>query len=269
MEMIQKKPRVLLTNDDGVSSRGIMVFAKLLSRYADVTVVAPAQVQSGMSAALSLDQALYLKHLGKTENIDWWSFSGTPVSCVKVALNEIFHYDTADMPDFVFSGVNIGSNCSVAAVYSGTLGACAEGTLYGVPSVGFSICSHDDTCDMSSVEEFGDKILKKIFSGEYKFKEDTYLNVNFPGLPASEVKGVRVGKRGRGRWVKEYAHRNSDENGDHLWMDGTFENMEPKGSNGDHNLILTGYVSVVPLSVDYTDYEEMSNVEKILCDTIS
>jgi len=145
MEIKQRKPRVLLTNDDGVSSRGILLFAKMLSRYADVTVVAPAHVQSGMSAALSLEQPLYLKHLDRTDSIDWWSFNGTPVSCVKVALNEIFHYDTDDMPDYIFSGINIGSNCSVAAVYSGTLGACAEGTLYGVPSVGFSICTHDNS----------------------------------------------------------------------------------------------------------------------------
>jgi len=269
MEVNHRKPRVLLTNDDGISSRGIKVFAQMLNRYADVTVVAPAHAQSGMSAALSLEQPLYLNHIEKKDNIDWWSFNGTPVSCVKVALNEIFDYSTDNMPDYVFSGVNIGSNCSVAAVYSGTLGACAEATLYGIPSVGFSICTHDSDCDMSGVEHFGDMILSRIFSEAYKFKEDTYLNINFPDLPASKIKGIRSGKRGKGRWIKEYAHRKNEENGAHLWMDGTFENMEPPHSSGDHNLILNGYVSIVPLSVDYTDYEEMSKIEKTLCDIIS
>jgi len=120
---------------------------------------------------------------------------------------------------------------------------------------------------MSGVLKFGDILLAKIFSGAYKFKENTYLNVNFPSLPASGIKGIRAGKRGKGRWVKEYDHRQSEENGKHLWMAGTFENLEPEGSNGDHNLILDGFVSVVPLSVDYTDYSELSDIENTLCDT--
>lgn len=268
MKLNVRKPRVLLTNDDGISSRGLRVFARLLGKYAEVTVVAPNQAQSGMSAALSLEQPLYLKHLRHDETADWWSFNGTPVSCVKVALNEIFDYETGNMPDFLFSGVNIGSNCSVASIYSGTLGACIEGILYNVPSVGFSICTHDNQCDMSAIETFGDRILSLIFNGAYRIKPDTYLNVNFPSLPSSQVKGIRAGIRGRGRWIREYAHRDDEEYGAHLFMAGTFENLEPEGSMGDHSLVEDGYVSIVPLSVDYTDYQELSNIEKILCDTI-
>ncbi len=267
MKEKDRRPRVLLTNDDGVSSRGLRVFAELLAKYAEVTVVAPDQAQSGMSAALSLEQALYLKHLYRDGLADWWSFNGTPVSCVKVALNEIFNYEDGDVPDFIFSGVNIGSNCSVASIYSGTLGACIEGVLYNVPSVGFSICTHDGECDMSAVETFGDRILSRIFCGAYSIKADTYLNVNFPALPSSQIKGIRAGIRGRGRWIREYAHRENEENGAHLWMAGTFEDLEPEGSIGDHSLVHEGYVSIVPLSVDYTDYQELSNIEQSLCDT--
>ncbi len=258
---MKKNPRFLLTNDDGVDSRGIRVFADMLKEFGDVTVVAPARVQSGMSAALSLEQPLYMKHMGKEDGIDWWSFSGTPVSCVKAGLNDMFRYEESDMPDFVFSGVNIGSNCSVAAIYSGTLGACAEGTLYGVPSVGFSVCTHDEQCDMSAVEEYGRKILSKLFDGTYRISPDTYLNINFPDMPASSVKGIRTARRGRGRWIREYSKRYSVEYGEHLWMSGTFEDLEPEGGDGDHRLALDGYVTVVPLRVDTTDYREKMNIE--------
>lgn len=259
---MKKNPKFLLTNDDGIKSRGIRIFADILKEYGDVTVVAPAQAQSGMSAALSLEQPLYMKHIGPEAGMDWWSFSGTPVSCVKAGLNDVFSYVDGIMPDFVFSGVNIGSNCSVASIYSGTLGACAEGTLYGVPSVGFSICSHDEQCDMSSVEVYGRKILSKLFDGSYRIPSGTYLNVNFPDMPASSVKGIRTARRGRGRWIREYSKRYSEEYGEHLWMSGSFEDLEPDGGDGDHRLALDGYVTVVPIMVDATDYSEREKIEQ-------
>jgi len=266
---MKKNPRFLLTNDDGINSRGIRIFAGMLKEFGEVTVVAPACAQSGMSAALSLEQPLYLKHAGCAGGIDWWSFTGTPVSCVKAGLNDFFHYTENDMPDFVFSGVNIGSNCSVASIYSGTLGACAEGTLYGVPSVGFSICTHDEECDMSAVEVYGRKILSKLLDGTYTITPGTYLNVNFPDLPASSVKGITTARRGRGRWIKEYAKRNNEEFGEHLWMSGSFEDLEPECGDGDHRLALEGYITVVPLLVDTTDYNERKIIEEKWCDLIT
>jgi len=255
------KPHILLTNDDGIDSRGIIFFAEMLSNYGKVTVVAPSTVQSGMSVSINLHTPLHLDHRGEKDGIDWWAFSGTPVSCVKAAVNEVFSPD--NLPDFVFSGINIGSNYSVAALYSGTLGACAEGTLYDMPSIGFSLCTHLTDCDFSGVREWGKFILDEIFSPSFSMKKGTYLNVNFPYLPTEQIKGIRMARRGLGRWVREFERRTDETNGEHFWMNGVFEDLETEDRHGDHTTVHDGFISVVPLKTDATDTDEIQRLKSV------
>ena len=130
--MISDIREILITNDDGIEADGIHVLASIMRRYGNVTVVAPLHAQSGKSAALSLDTKLYLKQIKNEPGYREYTFNGTPVDCIKIGINEC--WPEGRLPDLVVSGINHGANCSVASLYSGTLGACIEGTVYGIPS---------------------------------------------------------------------------------------------------------------------------------------
>ena len=253
---MDRKIEILITNDDSVKAKGINTLAKMMMQYGNVTVVGPAEPQSGKSAALSLATPQYLKTVHEEEGLRIYSFEGTPVDCVKLAMNVFF---TERRPDLIMSGINHGPNFSVASLYSGTLGACIEGTLYEVPSIGFSINTHSDDPDFSSVERYGRIILDKFFSEPHA--KDTYLNINFPHIPADEVQGIRMARRGLGRWVKEYEIHEDSEGGKFYFMKGEFENLETMPDFGDHTLNVLGkYVTIVPHKVDTTDYQEIERL---------
>lgn len=153
---------ILITNDDGIGADGIHVLASVMRRYGNVTVVAPLHAQSGKSAALSLDTKLYLKQIKNEPGYREYTFNGTPVDCIKIGINEC--WPEGRLPDLVVSGINHGANCSVASLYSGTLGACIEGTVYGIPSIGFSICTHAEHPDFSPITEYADTIMERFLA---------------------------------------------------------------------------------------------------------
>lgn len=250
---------ILITNDDGIEAEGIHVLAGIMAGYGNVTVVAPLHPQSGRSAALSLDTPLYLEQIKDGPGMREYTFNGTPVDCVKIGINEC--YPEGELPDLVVSGINHGSNCSVAALYSGTLGACIEGTVYDIPSIGFSINTHTEHPDFSPVTKYAGVILDKFLQNPPE--KGIYLNVNFPAIPADEVKGIRMARRGYGRWVKEF-DTHYDENGrKYFLMAGHFENLEKDGTIGDHWIVHDKYISIVPHRVDTTDYSELERLRKV------
>lgn len=256
---------ILVTNDDSFASKGIKLVAQMLSAFGNVTVVAPKYPQSGKSAALTLSEPLRCTELysTKTEHgtyITFHALTGSPADCVKWAANYIY---TEKKPDLIVSGINHGANTSAASVYSGTLGAAAEGVLYGVPSIGVSIDTHDPDPDFSAIEAMFPKFVGKLM--ENPLPDGIYLNINFPNLPAGKVKGMRMASQGKGRWIKEFEKRTDPKGADYYWMTGNFEDLEDSPA-GDHKLVEQGYVSVVPHRVDTTDYtlmEELGNRWKL------
>lgn len=262
---MRSKREILITNDDGIEAEGIHVLAGLMRKYGNVTVVAPLLHQSGKSAALSLDTRLYLEQVKDEPGLREFTFNGTPVDCVKIGINECF---PDGLPDLVVSGINHGSNCSVASLYSGTLGACIEGTVYDIPSIGFSLSSHDPHPDFSPVTEYADTIMERFIACPPE--KGIYLNINFPAIPASEIRGIRMARRGYGRWIHEFDVC-KDENGrKYFFMAGHFENLEQEGSIGDHWLVYNKYISVVPHRIDTTDYSEVERLRNTWeCDTDS
>lgn len=246
----------LVTNDDSYLSKGIRTVAEVLSAYGNVTVVAPKEVQSGMSAALTLTRPLRLKKesSSKTEyntNINVYSFTGTPADCVKIAINEFF---LDKKPNLLVSGINHGSNASVASVYSGTLGAAAEGTIYGVPSVGLSIDTHNPDADFSGVVNCLPQILENVLTTPPA--AGVYLNINFP---SGSIKGIKFAKQGNGMWIKEFDKRVDPHGNPYYWMTGHFLDTEDNPI-GDHKLLADGYVTIVPHNVDSTNYNEMERL---------
>ena len=247
---------ILVTNDDSYTSKGIGLVAQILSKYGNVTVVAPKHPQSGKSAALTLDDPLRCSMVGSSTSphgtsITTYALTGTPADCIKWAANFIY---TNNRPGLIVSGINHGANTSAASVYSGTLGAAAEGSLYGVTSVGISIDTHHPSPDFSAAEKFIPHIIETLI--KKPLPDGIYLNINFPNLPAEKIKGLRMASQGKGRWVKEFSKKTDPKGRDYYWMTGNFEDLET-APHGDHRLVEQGYISVVPHKVDTTDYSIM------------
>lgn len=265
----------LVTNDDGIRSAGIQVAVDLLLNFGNVYVVAPSEVQSGKSASLSLGQILRVKETFESvkgsHKAHWVALDGTPADCVKMGM-QLFFQD--HRPDFCFSGINQGSNASIAAVYSGTLGAAAEATIYAIPTIAFSIDTHNEHPDFSQVEKFYDTILHAFFKNPPR--KGFYLNVNFPNIPAGQVKGIKFARMGRGRWIKEFDVQKDPFGKTIYWMVGKFQDFEELEARGDaleedrfysstgdselldadKRLVDQGYIAISVHKVDNSNVEE-------------
>ena len=277
MKINRRNMRILITNDDGYEAKGIKVLADIMSRFGEVTVIAPKKHQSGMSMALSLGfKQIAHKDMGTGRHY----VDATPASCVKFGLNTMF---LNDFPDVVVSGINHGSNASVASCYSGTLGAAAEAALNGIPAIGVSLDSLHPNPDFSGVSRYFGEIFTKIMDN-YPDKYGLYYNINFPDIPADQIKGVKAGSQGRGRWIKEYKEwdiqhyakygitpemvgQSSNpviEEGEDLYMMvGEFQDDPHNTPDADHRLVQDGYISVVAHNVDCTDYQELERLRNI------
>ena len=274
--------RILITNDDGYQAKGIQVLANIMKKYGEVTVIAPKTHQSGMSMAVSLGfKQIAHKDLGN----GWHYVDATPASCVKFGLNTIF---LNQFPDVVVSGINHGSNASTASCYSGTLGAAAEAALNGIPAIGVSLDDFHVDADFTAIEKYFGNIFEKLMS-ERTVKFGVYYNVNFPSIPVKEIKGIRVGYQGKGRWVREFQEwdvkfyekygltpellgQSSNpvlEEGEDLYMMvGDFQDDPRNNSEADHRLVKNGYISVVAHNLDCTDYEETKRLTVLLNKTL-
>ena len=250
--------KILITNDDGVKSKGISQLIEMMRPFGEITVVAPFEAQSGMSAALTIGKPLRLTELRSDDGLKVYACSGTPADCVKMAMNQIFKNDP---PDMLVSGINHGSNASVASLYSGTLGAAIEGTIYGIPSIGLSLCSHKPDADFSGVMYYGKIIIDNFLQNPVS--PSVYLNINFPDLKPDKIKGIKFAQQGKGQWIKEFEQREDPYGFKYYWMTGEFYNLEPDNEKSDNNIIDKGYVSIVAHKIDNTDYEEVRRLESI------
>ena len=272
---------ILITNDDGYSSKGIKVLADIMKKYGNVTVIAPKHHQSGMSMAVSLG----FKQIAHKDLGDGWHYvDATPASCVKFGLNTMF---LDNFPDVVVSGINHGSNAATAACYTGTLGAAEEAALNGIPAVGVSLDTLHPDADFSGVEKYFGEIFEKLMS-DLPTGHGVYYNVNFPDIPADEIKGVKVGYQGLGRWVREFKEWDlrhyakygitpellgqksvpEQEEGEDLYMMvGDFLDDDRNTDTADHRLLTNGYISIVARNVDSTDYKEVERLRSKGFDT--
>lgn len=260
---MDKTREILVTNDDGYMARGIHALAEMLRGLGNVTVVAPREPQSGKSVSLTLDKPLMIDLVEKEDadgekgSLRVYTLTGTPADCAKLGINIYLH--EGRLPDLLVSGINHGSNASAASIYSGTLGATAEGTLYDIPSVGLSINTHAEDPDFEGTLFYGRKVIDWVLADG--LKRGIYLNVNVPAIPIDQIRGIRMARQGLGRWVREFDHRVTLRGKHYFWMVGDFEDEEPVGSpDADHHLVDSGYVSIVPHRVDTTDYEELERL---------
>ena len=248
------KPLILVTNDDGINAKGIRTLARLMTQIGNVIVVAPDWPQSGQSNAITVSTPIRFRMIEQEENITYYSCSGTPTDCVKLALDEILDRK----PDLLVSGINHGSNSAINVIYSGTMGAAFAGCENGIPSVGFSLTDHDVNADFSYFEPYVLSISKEVL--ERGMNSRTCLNVN---APTGEIKGIKIVRQGNGYWTKEFEKRSDPRgNGSYYWMTGYFQNTESEAIDTDEYALANGYISIVPTTIDMTAYSELEQIKK-------
>jgi 5'-nucleotidase len=241
------KPLILVSNDDGITSKGILTLINVMKQLGDVLVVAPNSPQSGMGHAITVGETLRLKESFLFEGVKAYECSGTPADCVKMAR----HFVLKDkiQPDVVVSGVNHGSNTSISVLYSGTMSAAIEGAIEGTPAIGFSLCDYSHDADFSHTEEYIKKITLQVL--QKGLPKGVALNVNFPPKQNEKLKGVRVCRQANAKWVEEFVERHDPNGRPYFWMTGNFVNFD-KGQDNDEWAIANNYVSVVPCQFDLT-----------------
>ena len=254
---MQQKPFIFITNDDGWNAKGINALIDAVRPLARILVVAPENSQSGMSHAITMGHPLFLRKVREEEGLEVYACSGTPVDCVKLAFDSIMQ----EKPVLALSGINHGSNSAVSVIYSGTMGAAMECSFYNVPSIGFSLLDHGLDADFTGAVRFGLKIIERVLQEE-NLKLPMCLNVNIPNLPPEEIKGIRMCRQNKGYWREEFERRQDPRGRDYFWLTGVFLNQEEQATDTDECALGEGYVSIVPMQVDLTNYSQLDAMNR-------
>ncbi len=251
--MIRKKPLILVTNDDGITSPGIAALVEVMKELGEVIVIAPDKPQSGVGHAITINATLRI-HKTKYHGVSQeYSLSGTPVDCVKMAFSKILKRK----PDLCVSGINHGSNISINVIYSGTMSAAVEAAVEGVPSIGFSLMDYSIDANFTTSKYFVKQIAQQVLT--FGMPKETCLNVNIPKLNKSEVKGIKVCRQAKANWVEEFDERKDPSGNSYFWLTGKFINYDIGKTDTDVWAIENGYISVVPVQYDLTAYTAISH----------
>ena len=273
-----QRPLILVSNDDGITAKGIRELVEMMTLLGEVIVVAPDSPQSGMGHAITIHLPLKVRKsdVFKDLNVEAYECSGTPADCVKLAKFHLFQNRT---PDLVVSGINHGSNTSISILYSGTMSAAIEGAIEGLPSIGFSLCDYGEDADFSHIRPYLLKITEQTLKNG--LPKNVALNVNLParfekeqekqekkGLETGmndqlkteiesfekiekEIKGIKICRQAKARWQEKFDLRTDPYGREYLWLAGDFVNPD-KGEDTDEWAIKNGYISIVPCQFDMT-----------------
>ena len=252
-----QKPLILVTNDDGITAPGIRNLVEFMNELGEVVVVAPNSPQSGKGHAITINQTLTFEEISLEGPQTDYSLSGTPVDCVKFALDKILDRK----PDIVVSGINHGANSSINVIYSGTMSAAVEAGVEGLQAIGFSLLDFSWDADFSQAKEYIQNIVNKVL--ENPLPKGVVLNVNIPKLPKDDIKGIKVCKQANAKWEENFDERINPHGKKYYWLTGYFNNMDDS-EDADETALSQGYISVVPVKFDLTAHEHVDDLSKIL-----
>ena len=252
-----ERPLILVTNDDGITAPGIRKLIEIMTEIGDVVVVAPDSPQSGKGHAITINQTLSFEELQLDGPQKDFSCSGTPVDCVKIALDKIL----TRRPNLVVSGINHGSNSSINVIYSGTMSAAVEAGVEGLQAIGFSLSDFSWEADFDQAKDYIKSIVLKTL--ENPMPKGIVLNVNIPKLKKEEIKGIKVCKQANAKWEESFDERVNPHGKKYYWLSGYFNNMD-NSEDADETALSEGYISVVPVKFDLTAYEYIDSLSKIL-----
>lgn len=240
--------RILVTNDDGIHSDGLLKLEQAMMELGDVYVVAPASEMSGASHSLTLARPLRIRQLDGRH----WAIDGTPTDCVTLALNKIIPDD--EIPDICVSGINHGGNLGDDATYSGTVAGALEAAILGVPGIALSLVARDNF-DFSHAATIATAAARKVL--EEGLPDGTLLNIN---IPPGKIKGVKVTRQGI-KNARPVITEHIDPRGKpYFWIgEEYFSTNSAEGT--DYHAVELGYVSVTPLRSDMTDHQALTAIE--------
>ena len=251
-----ERPIILVTNDDGITAPGIHSLVNAVKDLGDVVVVAPDKPQSGMGHAITIGVPLRLNKVKDFfEGAEAWQTNGTPVDCVKLAVDKILHRK----PDICLSGINHGANHSINVIYSGTMSAAMEASIESIPSIGFSLLDYSIEADFSAAEFYVHKIVKSVMKME--LDKHFLLNVNIPAVPLDLMNGIKVCKQAYAKYDEDFDERLDPHGRKYYWLTGEFKNFD-SGEDTDVRALEHNYVSVVPIQFDLTNYTLKKELEK-------
>ena len=249
--MKNPSPILLVSNDDGFRSEGIIALAEALRPLGTVYVVAPDRERSAAGHSLTLTQPLRVEKVGPRI----YAVDGTPTDCVNLAANGILRKKKIDL---LVSGINKGANLGDDITYSGTVSAAMEGTLLGIPSIAVSLVSRNHF-RFDAAAAFTAKLARKAL--RQKIPEDTLLNVNLPNLPMEEIRGVRVTRQGKRIYGEAVVEKRDPRGRKYYWIGGdTFRRQDIPGS--DLEAVEQDYISITPIHLDMTNYKSLRTLRR-------
>lgn len=245
----KKRPRLLITNDDGIQAPGLFQLWKALAKHCDTVICAPAAEQSGVGLSISIRTPLRVERVVWQDQAEAWSVTGTPADCVKMALFKVFDA----VPDLIVSGINRGSNAGRNVLYSGTVAGVIEGAMRDIPGVAFS-CLDFHLPDFALASEYILQIVEYVLANP--FGAGRILNVNFPHAAKGRPKGLKLTRQGKEYWVEDPNERQHPGEGhSYFWLGNKIAQFD-EHEDSDIAWLRDGYITAVPLSVhDLTDHQ--------------
>jgi len=243
--------KILVTNDDGIHARGITILAEELRKLGTVTVVAPDRERSAVGHALTLHHPLRAMEMSPSV----FAVDGTPTDCVNLGLHNLIGFK----PDIVVSGINRGANLGDDVTYSGTVSAAMEATLMGIPAFAVSLATGVLEGNYLPAAEFAARLARKIF--ESGLPADTFLNVNVPDIPGSELLAPVITRQGKRRYEGLIIDKIDPRGRKYYWIGNGEQNfMDIEGT--DYHAVSRGYISITPLHLDLTNYDSMETLKR-------
>jgi 5'-nucleotidase len=244
---------ILLCNDDGFNAAGLRALYLELSREDDVIIVAPETEQSAMGHAITLTQPLKVRKVEEEGKFIGYAVNGTPADCVKLAIAVLLD----EPPRIVISGINLGGNLGICALYSGTVSAATEAMIMGVPSIAISLDTYDNP-NFKPAAKFASKLITKVL--EKGLPEGVVLNVNVPPVTENEITGVAITRQGKSRVVESFDKRKDPRNNTYYWMAGEmrFDEVE---EGADCVMVGKNYISVTPIHFDLTHQPSIETIK--------
>ncbi len=249
------RPLILVSNDDGIDSKGIRTLAVAMTKLGDVHVVAPTNEQSAVGHAITVRDPVRARPWTFDEypdEIKAHAVTGTPADCVKLAVNQLVERK----PDLVVSGINRGPNTAVNVIYSGTVSAATEASILDIDAVAFSLCSWEGG-HYETAGRVAERIARRVLAEG--LPPGVLLNVNIPNRPLEEMAGTAITRQARSRWEESFSARTDPFDQPYYWLSGEFVNLD-EGENTDLGAVENGYVSITPIHYDLTAYEVLDEM---------
>lgn len=249
------EPIILITNDDSIDAPGIKALTEAAMPFGRVVVVAPNKAQSGMGHAITINKPLRLESVNFLQGVEAYTTDGTPVDCVKLAVDKVLH----KKPTICLSGINHGANHSINVIYSGTMSAAVEAAIESIPSAGFSLLDYSFEADFTVSKTVVQRVIKQLLT-QKKIDKHLVLNVNIPKVNANDFKGIKVCKQAYAKYEENFLKRKDPHGKNYYWLTGEFVNFD-KAKDTDVWALKHNFASVVPVQFDLTNYKQQKIIQ--------